>query len=352
MRAAVLGGGRMGEGVVRYLKQCPEVQGIIVYDPCVEPLLMKIKENEGVEITACLEDVLSDSGVRVVFITAVNEAHKELALKSLAVGKAVMCEKPMANTLHEAYEMVQAAENRFLQIGFELRYSKLYSIVKRWIEKGLLGNTINTNCYYSASAFNKGLWCATNQSGGMFAHKLSRYVDLPRWWIGDEVCEVYSACAPNIIPYYEVRDNFHTICRYRNGAVSSLSFVMSHAATFGGDPTGDVVSQQQGDGHELRYIITGTKGAIETDVFARTIKRWKFGDTPKCFTSELIEALTWTGAEEHEYCHNIYGQTRDVIRRVSQGLPPSISPMDAYETMRVCIAAEESARTGVPVFIG
>jgi len=44
----------------------------------------------------------------------------------------------------------------------------------------------------------------------MFGEKLSHYVDLPRWWVGSPVTEVHSVCAPNLVPYYEVRDNYYT----------------------------------------------------------------------------------------------------------------------------------------------
>ena len=127
----------------------------------------------------------------------------------------------------------------------------------------------------------------------MFGEKLSHYVDLARWWIGDEVEEVYATCAPNVIPYYEVHDNYHCSYRFRNGAVSHLTFMMGPAATFKGDPLQNAVSQQAGDGHVLRYMIYGEKGAAETDVFPRTIKRWEFGENDYGQTSEWVQTETW-----------------------------------------------------------
>lgn len=180
----------------------------------------------------------------------------------------------------------------------------------------------------------------------MFGEKLSHYVDLPRWWIGADVADVSSMCAPNVIPYYEVRDNYYTTYRFTNGAVSQLTFMMAPGATFRGDPLQDVVSQQQGDGHALRYLVVGTKGAVETDVFYRTIKRWEFGDSPECFTSDWVETLTWDPAEDHRYFHNTQDQTHDIVHRVKEDLPPKTSARDAYETMKLCFAAELSADRG------
>jgi len=288
-----------------------------------------------------------------VFITASNNAHKELAIAALEAGKAVMCEKPMATTLADATAMVEAAErtNGFLQVGFELRYSRLYSTVKDWIERDLLGRVLNTQCTYISSAWGKhATWrVASKTSGGMFGEKLSHYVDLVRWWVGDQVEEVYVTCAPNVIPYYEVHDNYHCSYRFKNGAVSQLTFMMGPAATFQGDPLQNAVSQQAGDGHTLRYMIYGEKGAAETDVFPRSIKRWEFGDSDWGQTSAWVQNETWDPQHDFAYFHNTHDQARDIVRRVAEGEKPSINPRDALETTRLCFAAELSATEKRPV---
>jgi predicted dehydrogenase len=355
MKVAILGAGGMGATVIEHLQCCPEVTEIVAYDVRAEQVAEK-RARFGISGTTDLAVILDDPAVRLVFITASNDAHMPLTLQALAAGKAVMCEKPMAVTLADSREMVEAAERHgaFLQIGFELRYSLLYTQVKDWIDAGLLGDIVNTQCYYICSEFHhKDSWRNKKATGGsMFGEKLSHYVDLPRWWIGADVADVCSVCAPNVIPYYEVRDNYHTTYRFTNGAVSQLTFMMAPGATFRGDPLQDVVSQQQGDGHALRFLVVGTTGAAETDVFARTIKRWEFGDSPACFTSTWVDTRTWDPAEDHRYFHNTLDQTHDIVRRVRDGLPPKTSARDAYETMKLCFAAEMSADSGERVALG
>lgn len=344
---AVLGAGQMGENVIRHLAGSKLVRGITVFDRHSERA-DALKQRHGTETAASIEQVLEDPDVRLVFITASNNAHKDLSIAALEAGKAVMCEKPMATTLADAQAMVSAAEktNGFLQIGFELRYSHLYTAVKDWIDRGLLGRVLNTHCMYCSSAWGRhDKWRAGAQtSGGMFGEKLSHYVDLTRWWIGDEVEDVYATCAPNVIPYYEVHDNYHCTYRFKNGAVSHLTFTMGTAATFKGDPLQNAVSQQAGDGHALRYLIYGEKGAAETDVFPRTIKRWAFGENDYGQTSEWVQTETWTPEKDFSYFHNTHDQALDIIRRVAEGEPPRINPRDALETTRLCFAAEISAR--------
>jgi predicted dehydrogenase len=352
IEVAVLGSGQMGENVIRHLGDSPLVSRITVFDRHPDRMEL-LRQRHGVETSDSLERVLQDPKIRLVFITASNNAHKDLALVALEAGKAVMCEKPMATTLADADMMVRAAERTkgFLQIGFELRYSHLYTTVKEWIKQGFLGRVLNTHCFYCSSAWGRhDVWRAGSQtSGGMFGEKLSHYVDLTRWWVGDEVEEVYATCAPNVISYYEVHDNFHCTYRFKNGAVSHLTFMMAPAATFKGDPLQNAVSQQSGDGHMLRYMIYGEKGAAETDVFPRTIKRWEFGENDYGQTSDWVQTETWSPERDFAYFHNTHDQALDIVRRVAEGEPPKISPRDALETTRLCAAAEISAAQNRPV---
>ena len=352
IEVAVLGSGQMGENVIKHLGDSPLVRKITVFDR--QPDRMEVlKQRHGVQTSESLERVLQDPKIRLVFITASNNSHKELAVAALEAGKAVMCEKPMATTLADAASMVDAAERTkgFLQVGFELRYSHLYTTVKEWIKQGFLGRVLNTHCFYCSSAWGRhDVWRAGSQtSGGMFGEKLSHYVDLTRWWIGDEVEEVYATCAPNVISYYEVHDNFHCTYRFKNGAVSHLTFMMAPAATFKGDPLQNAISQQVGDGHALRYMIYGEKGAAETDVFPRTIKRWEFGENDYGQTSDWVQTETWNPEQDFAYFHNTHDQALDIVRRVAEGESPKISPRDAFETTRLCFAAEISAAQNRPV---
>ena len=350
-RVAILGTGEMGETVLLHLRKNGIANEIVVHDNCPERVT-QLKAKYAVPGTTRLNDILADDEISLVFVTSSNSAHTELAISSLKARKAVMCEKPIAPTLADAKKIVETAErvNGFLQIGFELRYSKLYMKIKEWIDAGLLGRVVNTHCYYICSEFHhKGSWRNRKATvGSMFNEKLCHYVDLPRWWVGTDVqvVDAFTACAPNVVPYYEVHDNYHTTYRFENGAVGHITFMMAVAETFDGDPLRNIVSQQNGDGHALQFMIQGTKGAAWTDCFGREIKRWEFADSPKCLASKLVENLTWNEEEDLRHVHNTEDQTLDIVKRVMDGKGPKIDPRDAYETMRLSEAAEISADTG------
>ena len=348
MKVGVLGAGGMGATVIGHLKKCDLVSEIVAQDIRSERV-EQLKQEFSIHATTDLDEILKDKSIPLVFVTASNNAHKELTIRAIRAGKAVMCEKPMATSLEDASAMVAAAEeaNAFLQIGFELRYSKLYTKVKEWVDAGLLGQVVNINCMYITSAYARNQrWRVQKATcGGLFGEKLSHYVDLPRWWVGTDipVKEVYAACSPNVIPYYEIRDNFQATYRFGNGAVGHITFMMAPGAAFNGDPLQNVLDQQQGDGHALEFLIEGTKGAAATDVFSRRIKRWEFTENDESFISTWVEDIRWDSSEDHYYFHNTCDQTHDIVRRVKEGLPPKTSARDALATMKLCFAAERSA---------
>jgi len=345
MKAAVLGIGGMGTGVARSLRCYEGISGTIAYD-VRENVFDGLSDLPDMETTTDLNRVLNDPQIELVYITAPNDQHFQLAIAAMRAGKAVMCEKPMALNFADSAKMCEVAEkhNAWLQIGFELRYSKLYLQVKQWIEAGVLGDVVSVHCDYICDEFHgKNSW--RNQSetaGSMFGEKLSHYVDLPRWWIGSKVQSVYSVCAPNVVSYKQVHDNYHTTYRFENGAVSSLHFSMYAAQTGDGDTLQQTAARENG-GHELKYLISGTRGAIATDVFARTARRWEFSDSPTRLQSTLVETKTWQPDEDEAYFHNTYAQNEDIARRVHCGLAPSTPARDALETMKLVFAAERSA---------
>ena len=342
---AILGLGGMGETHVGAAKASPYVRDIYGYEPDSARAALRGQEL-GVETTSNLDSILDNPEIKLVYIAAVNEAHAELTEKSLRAGKAVLCEKPMGETLAEARRMMKAEKEtgKFLQIGFELHYSKMYSTVKDWISQGLIGTPVNSQCRYYCSEFHlKDTWRSKSE-GTLIGEKLSHYLDLQRWWMGSPVEEVFSMAAPNVVDYFNHPDNHQISLRFKNGAISNLNFVMYIGETDHTDPLLEMLDKQSDDGHYLQYHILGTKGAIETDVFRRRIRRWEFSDSPKQLVSKIVEKVTFPKEEDQIWFHNTHGQNLRIAELVAKGLPPETPSSDSYETMIVGFAAEKSER--------
>ncbi len=88
--------------------------------------------------------LVADPSVDVVSITAPNALHKPIALAALQAGKAVYCEKPLAGTLADAKEMVDAAEKAgaLTLVGFNYLKNPIIALARDIIRSGELGEVV------------------------------------------------------------------------------------------------------------------------------------------------------------------------------------------------------------------
>ena len=345
---AILGAGGMGKVHVNAALASPYTKDVYVVDPNKERL--KLWEGESRLKSATFEEVLNDSSIPFVTISTPNHLHIEQASAALKHGKAVLCEKPMGNTLEEARKLIDVEKETkgFCQIGFELRYSKLYKIAKDWIDAGLIGEVVNIQTrYYCAESHGKNTWRSNSpEPGFLIGEKLSHYLDLQRYFFNADFESVYAIAAPKVVPFCNHHDNHQIMTTFPGGKVGVLNFIMPIGETWDPNEKREMLEKQLDDGHYLSYHILGTKGAIETDVFRRRIRRWEYSDAPDTLKSTIVETLTFPKEEDQEYFHNVFGQDLAVLELFAQGKPSQMNTLDAYGTMRLCFAAELSELDG------
>lgn len=344
---AVLGLGGMGKTHTEAAKSSPYVDKIYGYEPDQARREERAKELD--VIPATLDEIMNNPAIKFVSIAASNAAHFELAEAALKAGKKVMCEKPMGDTLEEAKKFIELKNqyNGFLQVGFELHYSTIYQRAKEWIDQGLIGEVVNIQTRYFCCEFHgKNTWRSNSTGSFLIGEKLSHYLDLQRWFMGCNPATVYSVNSPNVVPYFHHHDNHNIVAKFTNGGVGVLNFMMYNAETLHKDPLVDMLTQQSDDGHFLQYMICGKKGAIETDVFRRRIRRWAFSDGEKHMESKIVETVTYKPEDDQVWIHNTAGQNVRILELIAQGKGPEVPPEDAFESMRYCFAAAASEATG------
>ncbi len=91
--------------------------------------------------TSDWRSLVADPDIDVVNITAPNALHKEMALASIAAGKHVYCEKPLAPLAVDAREMTEAAEAAGVrtQVGFNYLCNPMFGLAREMIAAGELG---------------------------------------------------------------------------------------------------------------------------------------------------------------------------------------------------------------------
>ncbi|MCK5803335.1 MAG: Gfo/Idh/MocA family oxidoreductase [Lentisphaeria bacterium] len=67
-------------------------------------------EKFGARYTADYREIIADSTVDMIVVTPVSKVHKPICLAAIEARKAVICEKTLATSARDAFEIVQAAE--------------------------------------------------------------------------------------------------------------------------------------------------------------------------------------------------------------------------------------------------
>ncbi|WP_313640322.1 Gfo/Idh/MocA family oxidoreductase [Paenibacillus sp.] len=95
-------------------------------------------------------DLIAHEDVDLIDINAPSNAHKEIALAAAKAGKHIFCEKPLALTLADSREMLQAAEDAGVthMVGFNYRFSPAVRLAKKLVESGRLGKIYHFRAWF------------------------------------------------------------------------------------------------------------------------------------------------------------------------------------------------------------
>lgn len=95
-------------------------------------------------------ELVKRDDIDLIDINAPSDAHKAIALAAAAGGKHVFCEKPLALTLKDSREMLQAVEAAGVKhmIGFNYRFAPAVQLAKKLIQEGRLGHIYHFRAWF------------------------------------------------------------------------------------------------------------------------------------------------------------------------------------------------------------
>ena len=143
IKVGVVGCGSWGRNHARVYKDLPGVELIGVAD--VNPVVVKdIGERYRVPYYTDPDKIVCDPEIQLVSICTPTVTHAELGLKAMECGIHVLVEKPMANSVAEAEELIRTAEKRHcrLTVGFVERFNPAVKDVYRRVAAGEIGDVI------------------------------------------------------------------------------------------------------------------------------------------------------------------------------------------------------------------
>jgi len=94
--------------------------------------------------------LLADGEIRLIDVSVGDRLHKRVSMEAIAAGKDVLCEKPLALSVEDAFEMARAAREKGVvaMCGFNYRFFPAVQLLKRLIDRGDLGALYSFNGSY------------------------------------------------------------------------------------------------------------------------------------------------------------------------------------------------------------
>lgn len=242
------------------------------------------------------DQCLSNPGVDAVFVASVNGAHAEQTIRAAAAGKHVLCEKPMANTVEDCRNMVEACRSSDVRLMIAYRkYVEPGSVaLKKLIVSGKLGRLRHIFSTYTeiVDPIKARNWQLNRKlAGGGSLMDIGIYcVNSMRWLAGsDPIDATARAWTDNPKRFGDVEDSIAFRLTHPGGLVcqgtssysaQAASFVQVHGEkgwaalnpAFAFEEERRFFGKIQGRYFERTFKVID-EFALELDVFAASIRR-------------------------------------------------------------------------------
>jgi len=255
LRFAMCGVGDFGPYFAKYINEVAELVAMCDPNPAARVRFKKMTGLQPAEFDNH-KQLLAKVDIDAVAITSPNFTHKDITIAAAQAGKHVYCEKAMATTVCDCWEMVRAcqAAGVRLMVGHKRRLRPPWA---RMIElREQLGAVLAiTACYYhDARPYNfQGWWTREEKCGGTLDVAGVHVIDWMRAMCGD-VASVRAVAAPQIDRRYDFPDNLHVSLQFDSGAVASLNVSLSYPLLVFRESAGPLVVCQNGGMRFLPFL--------------------------------------------------------------------------------------------------
>ncbi|MDF2959953.1 MAG: oxidoreductase domain protein [Paenibacillus sp.] len=190
---SLVGAGGFARMHLEAYKSDPRAKVLWICDPDLERAKKYAVEYDIPNVTANYEESLIDTHVKSVDITAPNFLHKQVSIKAMEAGKAVLCEKPMALDPKESQEMADASRRlkQKLFVKYHQRFDLVHQRAKQMIDSGEFENPVlgfvTLFANHLPSMLNPNHWRGIPSlcGGGCLFSSGSHLLDLIHFFFGD-----------------------------------------------------------------------------------------------------------------------------------------------------------------------
>ncbi len=227
-----------GEYMIPAINAQPESQVVAVMSRSAERGQAYAEANGIPAASISVDTLLADPTVDVVYISTTNERHKAETLAAAAAGKHVLCEKPLALTLADAREMVDACRSAGVVMGtnHHLRNAVTHRTMRRLIKEGAIGKPLAARVFHAVYLPpHLQTWRIKDPKtgAGVILDITVHDTDTLRFILDDEVEEVTALSAQQGMAEGGLEDAVMGVMRFRQGVMAQFhdAFTIKHAGT-------------------------------------------------------------------------------------------------------------------------
>jgi predicted dehydrogenase len=122
---------------------------------------VKAKEGKDLKIFADYHELLAQPDIDAVVIATPEHLHFPMALAAIQAKKNIYCEKPLAHTIEQGFELqkAQEASGKIMQVGTQNRSNTLYQKAREMVEQGMVGKVHYVRAFwYRNDVPSKPIW--------------------------------------------------------------------------------------------------------------------------------------------------------------------------------------------------
>ena len=309
VNVGVIGVGAMGENHVRVYHKMEEANLIAVSDVS-ERALKKIEKKYGAKGYTDYCELLQNPDIEVVSVCVPTTFHHAVVMEAIKHKKHILVEKPIAFTLTEAEEMIEAAKEAgvILATGHVERFNPAVQKAKELIDDGVIGDIV------SAFAKRVGPLPPRIKDVGVSIDLAIHDLDIMNYLFEEDITQVYGTM---------------------NSSFDDSEFE-DHAeimVSFDNESTGIIEVNWLTPYKRRELELTGTAGIISVDYIQQSIE--VFGK----FAQDI----------EIKHEEPLKGELKSFLKSVVEEKEPVITGEDGLKALKMVIAANKSSKEHRPI---
>src|SRR5262245_13667747 len=323
---ALLGAGRMAKVHAEAISAAG-AKLVTVFD-VAEAAAVSLASKAGASVAWTAEEALSHPDVTAVLVATSSDTHVQYVIDAVQPGTAVMCEKPLAPTLSEAQQCVDASREHAGKVFLALnrRFDPRHASVNKAIKKSESGNleqlSITSRDPYPP------LLEYIPKSGGLFRDMMIHDFDMARWMRGEEPISIHSRGSCLVNPEIGKLGDIDTACVTLVTPSGKQAVILN--------------SRRTAYGFDQRIEAFGSTGMVMSDNPQATgFKRFSstnFG-APDRFRAFFME----------RYGDSYRFEIEAFVNGLVKGQPASVNALDGLRAVYLAEAAGASLRTGIAI---